>query len=145
MKKETATYALGCFWGPDDYFSKLPGVIKTTVGYTGSTNKNPTYNNLGDHTEAVEIEFNPDKISYEDLLEKFFMYHDPTFTQITQYRSTIFFHNNDQKRLAREAKKKSQEQHKGEILTSIETAGKFWPAEEYHQKYFQKHNISGVC
>ncbi|MCH7756772.1 peptide-methionine (S)-S-oxide reductase, partial [Patescibacteria group bacterium] len=107
---ETATFALGCFWGPDDYFSKLPGVVRTRVGYSGGSTENPTYTDLGDHTETIEIEFDPSIISYEELLNHFFKKHNAGIVQSTQYKSAIFTHNKKQYTLAE--KRKNQEQEK---------------------------------
>lgn len=136
--KEVATFALGCFWSPDDYFSKLEGIIKTTVGYAGGTTPNPSYYNLGDHTETVEIIFNPSKISYETLLDHFWKMHDPTIPQSKQYRSVIFVHNKKQREIAEKSLKKEQKKKIGKILTNIESAIQFYKAEKYHQKYYQK-------
>lgn len=140
MEKK-ATFALGCFWGPDDYFSRLQGVISTTAGYAGGDKASPTYEDLGDHTESVEIVFDPDVISYKELLEHFWKQHDATVEQKTQYMSAIFTHDKEQKQ---QAEKSKAEQTKGGILTKIVPAGKFYRAEEYHQKYYKKHKIIGM-
>ena len=134
---DIATFALGCFWSPDDYFSKLDGVIKTRVGYTGGTTLNPTYHNLGDHTETVEITFDPSKISYETLLDHFWKQHDPTIPQVKQYRSAIFTNDKNQKMIAGKSFI-NQQQTPGKILTTIETVSTFYEAEEYHQKMRKK-------
>jgi methionine-S-sulfoxide reductase len=138
---QKAYLALGCFWGPDEFFSKLKGVKKTLVGYSGGKKVDPTYHDLGDHSETIEIEFNPDEITYEEILEHFFKQHDPRSLKTTQYRSAIFFLDDQQKKAAEEAKKKMEESL-GQIKTAIEPFGKFYPAEEYHQKYLDK---SGSC
>ena len=135
---EKATFALGCFWGPDDYFSKLEGVISTRVGYTGGKKKNPTYESLGDHTESIEIVYNPTAISYSDLLEHFWNQHDPTEQQKTQYMSAIFPHNEKQQVLAENSLHEQQLKTSKSILTKIIPASTFYEAEEYHQKYFLK-------
>ncbi len=135
---QTATFALGCFWGPDDYFSKLKGVIKTRVGYAGGTKKNPSYYNLGDHTETIEITFDPKIISFEELLKHFWKEHDPTEQQVTQYKSAIFYQNEEQKKLAEKSKKEMEKKLGRKIVTEIKKAGTFYQAEEYHQKYLQK-------
>jgi methionine-S-sulfoxide reductase len=140
-----ALFGMGCFWGPDDFLSKLNGVIKTTVGYSGGKKENPTYHDLGNHTETVEIKFNPKIITYSKLLNYFFVKHDPSFETKTQYRSMVFYFNNDQKKLAQAALKKYNQENKIKAKTQIEKAGKFWSAEEYHQKYYQKNNVSGIC
>lgn len=135
---EIATFAMGCFWSPDDYFSKLDGVITTRVGYAGGTTPNPTYYNLGDHTETVEITFNPSKISYETLLDHFWKKHDSTIPQSKQYSSVIFVHNKKHREIAEKSLKQKQKKIIGKILTNIESAGPFYEAEKYHQKYYQK-------
>ncbi len=135
---QTATFALGCFWGPDDYFSKLKGVIKTRVGYSGGTKKNPSYYDLGDHTETVEITFDLKIISFEELLKHFWKEHDPTEQQVTQYKSAIFYQNDEQKKLAEKSKKEVEQKLGRKVATEILKAGTFHQAEEYHQKYLQK-------
>jgi methionine-S-sulfoxide reductase len=134
---QIATFALGCFWGPDDYFSKLKGVIKTRVGYAGGTKKNPSYHNLGDHTETVEITFDPKIISFEELLKHFWQQHDPTLQEVTQYKSVIFYQDEEQKKIAEKSKQEA-EKKLGKVATEIKKAGTFYEAEEYHQKYLQK-------
>jgi len=135
---QIATFALGCFWEPDDYFSKLKGVTKTRVGYSGGTKKNPSYYDLGDHTETIEITFDPKIISFEELLKHFWEEHDPTEQQVTQYKSAIFYQNKEQFVLAEKSKKEMEKKLGKEIVTDIEKAGTFYQAEEYHQKYLQK-------
>ena len=138
MKTETATLALGCFWEPDIYFSKLKGVVKTRVGYSGGKKKNPSYHNLDDHTETVEITFDPKIISFEKLLKHFWKEHDPTIQQATQYKSAIFYQNEEQKKIAEKSKKELEKNLGREVVTEINKVGVFYPAEEYHQKYLQK-------
>ena len=138
MKSETATFALGCFWQPEDYFRKMTGVTATTVGYSGGTTENPNYENLGDHTETVQIEFDPSLVSYKKLLDKFWKLHDPSVAQTKQYSSFIFTNSEDQ---AEEAKLSAEAYAKisGKILlTKILKTEKFYRAEEYHQKYLEK-------
>ena len=135
---QTATFALGCFWGPEDYFSKLKGVAKTVVGYAGGTKKNPSYYDLGDHTETIEITFDPKIISFEELLNHFWKEHDPTEQHVTQYKSAIFYQNKEQFVLAEKSKKEIEKKLGREVATDIEKAAIFYPAEEYHQKYLQK-------
>ena len=138
MKSKTATFALGCFWQPEDYFRKMPGVTATTVGYSGGTTENPNYENLGDHTETVQIGFDPALVSYKELLDKFWKLHDPSVTQTKQYGSFIFTNSEGQ---AEEAKLSAEAYAKisGKILlTKILNAKKFYRAEEYHQKYLEK-------
>ena len=148
-----ATFAAGCFWGVEDAFRQVKGVTSTTVGYTGGHAKNPTYKEVctdrTGHAEAVEIEFNPSEVSYRELLAVFFQSHDPTTLNRqgpdigTQYRSAIFFHDAEQEAAAREAKAGLEKAgvFKRPIVTQIIAAPDFYPAEEYHQKYFEKHGM----
>lgn len=142
MYKQTAYFGMGCFWEPDDYFSKLDGVLKTEVGYAGGEKKNPTYHDLGDNTETIKIIFDSEKISFEDLLEHFFKKHDPTLDQKTQYRTVIFYNDEKQEKIARDKIKKIGIKN---IKTSIEPIKNYTRAEEYHQKYLKKNNVKGVC
>jgi peptide methionine sulfoxide reductase msrA/msrB len=151
---EKAIFAGGCFWGVEYYFEHAPGVISTAVGYTGGNVDNPAYEQVcthkTGHAEAVEIEYDVAKTSYEELAKLFFEIHD--FTQLnrqgpdvgTQYRSEIFYLNEKQKetatRLVEELKKKGYD-----VKTQIVPAGKFWPAEEYHQDYYEKAGGSPYC
>ncbi len=151
-----ATFAAGCFWGVEKIFAALPGVAETSVGYTGGTKKNPTYEQgctgQTGHAEAIEIVYDPAKISYEELLTMFWQYHDPTTLNRqgndagTQYRSAIFVHDAAQKEAAERSKTALDEAHvfKQPIVTEITPAGEFWPAEEYHQDYLKK-NPNGYC
>lgn len=148
---ETATFAAGCFWGTEEFFRKIPGVIDTRVGYTGGSVANPKYEDTHDghtgHAEAVEIKFDPARVSYEKLLDQFFKMHDPTTLNRqgndvgSQYRSAIFVHGAEQMREAKAFKVKVEKSGawKGPITTEISEAKTFWPAEEYHQDYLQKH------
>jgi peptide-methionine (S)-S-oxide reductase len=149
----TATFAGGCFWCMEPPFDKLDGVISTTAGYTGGQKKNPTYEEVSSgttgHAESVQIVFDPAKISYAQLLDVFWHNVDPTtpnrqFCDVgLQYRTAIFYHNEEQKRLA-EASKRSLEQsgRLGKpIVTEIVPAGEFYQAEDYHQDYYQKNPI----
>jgi len=147
---EKATFAAGCFWGVEEAFGRVDGVIETTVGYIGGKLENPTYedvcSNTTGHAEAVEIKYDSDKVSYEDLLNIFWEIHDPTQVNRqgvdigSQYRSVIFYHNNKQKDIAEKSKKNldNSKKFKKPIATEIAEANKFYMAEEYHQKYFQK-------
>jgi len=145
---EKATFAAGCFWGVDAVFERTEGVEKTTVGYTGGKTKNPTYEQVctgkTGHAEAVQIIYNPKIITYEQLLETFWMIHDPTQKNRqgsdigTQYRSAIFYHNQEQKHMAEESKKQKEKYLEVKIQTEITLAKEFYPAEEYHQKYLKK-------
>jgi methionine-S-sulfoxide reductase len=148
-----ATFAGGCFWCMEPPFDKLDGVISTTSGYTGGMEANPTYKQVSagktGHTEAVEILYDPRKVSYRKLLEVFWMQINPTtpdrqFVDVgSQYRPGIFYHNDEQRRLAEESKKEMAESGRfdGPILTEITKAGDFWPAEDYHQDYYTKNPI----
>jgi methionine-S-sulfoxide reductase len=149
--EETATFSAGCFWGVQEFFRKLPGVKETRVGYTGGTTKNPSYEDVSTgmtgHAESIEIKFDPSVISYEKLLDLFFKLHDPTTLNRqgndtgSQYRSAIFYHSEEQKRIAENYKSKVEKSGawKAPIVTEIVTAGPFYPAEEYHQDYLEKH------
>ena len=154
-KKDIAIFAAGCFWGVQDYFDKVPGVNKTTVGYTGGHTDHPTYEQVCSHktghAEATEIEFDPDKASFELLARHFFKMHDPT--QINRqgpdigdnYRSAIFYTSEGQHKTADSLKHELD--RSGEfskpIATEITAATHFWPAEEYHQKYTEKTGFGG--
>ena len=152
---EKATFAAGCFWGVDMIFRKIDGVLSTMVGYTGGHTQNPTYDQVCSgttgHAESVEIVFDPDKVSYEKLLNIFWDNHNPTTLNRqgpdvgSQYRSAVFYHNDRQKELALSIKEKLQKsgQFKSEIVTEIVIANTFYKAEEYHQQYLEKREIGG--
>lgn len=154
---EKATLAGGCFWGVEEIIRQLPGVKSTIVGYTGGKVDNPTYSlvKLGTsgHAEAVEIEFDPKILSYEDLLGFFFRLHDPTTLNQqgndkgTQYRSVIFYHSPEQKEKALKVieKVKASKKWKNPVVTTLEPMGKFYKAEEYHQKYLLKNPGGYTC
>lgn len=154
---QKATFAMGCFWEPDDFFRKVPGVEGTSAGYTGGTKEHPTYEEVctgaTGHAEAVEITFDPTKISYEQLLDLFWKNHNPTTSNRqgpdigAQYRSAVFFHTLEQDRLARNSKEAMSKNGRfgDPIVTEVLPANTFWPAEEYHQQYFKKNNITGTC
>ena|ERR1700730_3917162 len=148
-----ATFAAGCFWGVEDTFRQLGGVTSTTVGYTGGTKRNPSYEDVctgrTGHAEAVEVEFNPALVSYRELLAAFFESHDPTTPNRqgpdvgTQYRSAIFFQDAEQETAALEARdalEKAGRFH-GAIVTEISPRSEFYRAEEYHQQYFEKRGL----
>lgn len=149
---EKATFAAGCFWGVEEFFRQVKGVVEVQVGYTGGTVKNPTYEMVctgtTGHAEAVELLFDPNRVSYEELLDRFWGMHDPTSWHRqgpdvgSQYRSAIFTHSNRQMQIA-QASKEAQERSKP-IVTEITPAGPFYRAEEYHQRYFEK-NGGGSC
>jgi len=150
---EQATFAGGCFWCMEPPFEKLPGVVSVTAGYTGGTKKNPTYEEVSSgrtgHAEAVEVVYDPSKVAYEQLLEVFWRNIDPTqaYGQFadrgTQYRTAIFYHAEEQKRLAEASKDQLEQSGKFDkpIVTEIAPASTFYPAEEYHQDYYKKHSI----
>jgi peptide-methionine (S)-S-oxide reductase len=145
---EKATFGAGCFWGVEEAFRTMKGVVKTRVGYTGGNLKEPSYEDVctdkTGHAEAVQLEFEPKQVSYEQLLDKFWSIHDPTQMNRqgpdigTQYRSVIFYHNEMQKKQALKSKEKEQEKCSKKIVTAIEPASEFYEAEEYHQKYLMK-------
>ncbi len=156
-KRETATVAGGCFWGMEEIIRKIPGVIETKVGYTGGTTKNPTYKQVctgaTGHAEAVEIIFDPEKITYEKVLDFFFRMHDPTTLNRqhndrgTQYRSAIFYHSEEQKKTAEKMKERENKfgHWKDPVVTEITKATEFYPAEDYHQKYLVKNPGGYTC
>lgn len=131
---ETATFALGCFWSPDALFGGLQGVIRTRVGYAGGNKLNPTYRDLGSHSETVQIDYKPDKISYNELLEIFWKNHNPRSKQKTQYASKIFYQSKEEKEKAQSSLEEEDENN--QINTEIQELDKFWIAEDYHQKYY---------
>lgn len=152
MKTDKATFAAGCFWGVEAVFRQINGVISTQVGYTGGAMDNPTYEDVctdeTGHAEAVEITYDPDKVSYEKLLDVFWNNHNPTQSNRqgpdvgTQYRSAIFYHNEKQKKASQKSLKEQQKKYKDKIATEIKSSSKFYKAEEYHQQYLEKRGLS---
>ncbi len=154
MKTGKALLAAGCFWGVQFYFDQIPGVMRTTVGYTGGRIENPTYDEVCTHTtghaEALLIEFDPDQVTYDELLQHFFRMHDPT--QLNRqgpdvgdsYRTAIFYFDDAQKQVAEKARKTAGEHTKQPIVTEITPAGSFYEAEPYHQKFSERTGI-GMC
>jgi peptide-methionine (S)-S-oxide reductase len=150
---QKATFAAGCFWCTEEAFEKVPGVLSAVSGYIGGKTRNPTYEQVSSgstgHAEAVQVTFDPSKVSYEKLLDTFWLNHDPTVIDRqfcdagSQYRPAIFVYNDEQKRLAEASKTKWEKQKpfKQPILTPIVQAGEFWPAEEYHQDYYKKNSV----
>ena len=150
---ERATFAGGCFWCMEPPFDALPGVTSVTSGYTGGHKKDPTYEEVSaggtGHAESIQVVYDPEKISYAKLLEVFWRNIDPTtkdrqFCDLgNQYRSAIFYHDPTQKQLAEESKRalEKEERFQGKIVTEIVPASEFYPAEEYHQKYYFKNPI----
>ena len=148
-----ATFAAGCFWCTEEAMDKVPGVVSTTSGYMGGMRMNPTYQEVSTgttgHTEVVQVVYDPKKVSYERLLQQFWLNHDPTVIDRqfcdagSQYRPSIFWHTEEQKRLAEDSKAKWQKEKpfKQPIVTPIEKAAQFWPAEDYHQDYYMKNPV----
>ncbi len=156
-KKETATFAGGCFWGVEEIIRAIPGVLATTVGYTGGQTANPTYPEVKKgttgHAEAIQIIFDPEKTSYEVLLNYFFRLHDPTTKNRqggdvgSQYRSAIFWHTLEQKSLSEKVIQELEISKKWPkpIVTEVVQACDFFPAEDYHQDYLQKNPGGYTC
>jgi len=153
--RQTAIFAAGCFWGVQYYFDQVPGVLSTQAGYIGGDVVNPTYEQVCMHTtghaEAVKIDYDSEKISYETLLRQFFRMHDPTQLNRQgpdigdQYRSAIFFLDSEQKSQAESLiAELNKSKYDGKIVTSLEKATKFWPAEDYHQKFTERTG-RGMC
>ncbi len=152
---ETATFGAGCFWGVESAFQQIPGVTATAVGYMGGQVAHPTYRQVctdrTGHVEVCQVTFDPTQVSYERLVEIFFRIHDPTQLNRQgpdighQYRSVIFVHHDTQEQTAREVKMREERsgRHQRPVVTAIEPAGAFWRAEEYHQRYFEKHGLAG--
>ena len=153
QKLEKATFAAGCFWCTEEAFEKVPGVVSAVSGYTGGRVKNPSYEQVSSgrtgHTEAVEVTYDPAKVSYEKLLDTFWLNHDPTVKDRqfcdsgSQYRPEIFYHSQEQKRLAEASKAKWEQAKpfKQPLLTPITQASDFYPAEDYHQDYYKKNPV----
>jgi peptide-methionine (S)-S-oxide reductase len=151
---EKATFAAGCFWGVEQYFRQIPGVQDAAVGYTGGSKPSPTYEDVctdrTGHAEALEITFDPAKVSYEELLDHFWKMHDPTTLNRqgpdvgTQYRSAIFYHSPEQKAAAEASKQRVAAQFKRPVVTEVVPAAPFYRAEEYHQRYLEKRGL-GAC
>ncbi len=145
---EIAVLALGCFWGPEIKFSKIEGIIKTEVGYCGGNSSTTTYKDVcaGDtnHAEVVKLDFDEKIITYEKILKTFFQIHDPTTLNSqgpdfgTQYRSEIFYLNDNQKKIAEKVLNDTNERFSGKVVTKISLLKNYCPAEEYHQKYLEK-------
>ena len=145
---EKAMFGAGCFWGVEARFGEIPGVLETAVGYSGGHMPNPTYRDVctdeTGHAEVVELEFDPSKVAYDELVRQFFLLHDPTQLNRqgpdwgTQYRSAIFYYSPEQKAAAERVKQEMQKQIRGTIVTVIEPAQPFYRAEEYQQKYLEK-------
>jgi peptide-methionine (S)-S-oxide reductase len=154
---DTATYGAGCFWCVEAVFQRLSGVLSVTSGYSGGDMQNPTYEDVctGEtgHAEVCQIVYDPKRISYEELLEVFWSSHDPTSLNQqgadvgTQYRSAIFYHNERQKEIAEQYKKKLNDEHVfgQNVVTEIAPFGKFYPADKYHQNYYNQNTDKPYC
>jgi peptide-methionine (S)-S-oxide reductase len=146
--EKKATFGAGCFWGVEAAFRQVEGVTATAVGYEGGTVENPTYKDVCSHTtghaEVVEVTFDPERVPYEELLDVFWRAHDPTqlnrqgWDVGDQYRSVIFFHDEEQKEAALRSKAQEQAGHRQPVVTLVEPAQTFYRAEEYHQRYLEK-------
>lgn len=151
---EQGIFAAGCFWGVEALFREIKGVVDVESGYTGGTTEMPTYEQVctgtTGHAEAVRVTYNPQVVSYETLLRKFYTMHDPTQVNRqgpdigTQYRSAIFYMSPEQQDLAEQLKHEFQPKYQNAIATEIAPASTFYPAEEYHQRYFEK-NPTATC
>lgn len=147
-----ATFGAGCFWGVEAAFRGVPGVVDAPVGYSGGTVAEPSYEQVctgrTGHAEVVEVEYDPEKVGYDELLDVFWRNHDPTQKDRqgpdfgTQYRSAIFYHDDDQRRRAEASRERDQSSRRRAVVTEITSAGPFYRAEEYHQRYFQKKGVS---
>ena len=145
---ERATFGAGCFWGVEAAFRQIPGVVEVTSGYSGGTRPEPSYEDVCSgatgHAEVVDVEFDPDRVSYGELLERFWEIHDPTTPNRqgpdvgTQYRSAIFFHTPEQEAAAIKSREEAQSRFDREIVTEIAPASEFWRAEDYHQRYYER-------
>jgi peptide-methionine (S)-S-oxide reductase len=150
---EKATFAAGCFWKPEMFYREMDGVVDTAVGYEGGHVENPSYEQVctgtTGHAEVVQVEFDPEKVSYETLVDKFWEIHDPTQVNRQgpdigdQYRTAIFTHSDEQVEAARRSLEREQANHRKEIATLVEPATGFWKAEEYHQCYLEKRGTGG--
>ncbi|MGE5179052.1 MAG: peptide-methionine (S)-S-oxide reductase MsrA [Bacteroidota bacterium] len=152
-----ATFAAGCFWGVESTFRAVPGVVDVAVGYTGGRTEHPSYEQVctgrTGHAEAVDVTYDPSRVTYEDLLAVFFENHDPTTPNRQgpdvgeQYRSAIFVHSPEQETAARDriATLTAEKRFRRPIVTEIAPAGPFWRGEEYHQRYFEKRGIAPTC
>lgn len=152
---ETATLAGGCFWGVEELVRKLPGVVDTTVGYAGGKLDNPQYEDVktgrSGHAESLQIVFDPAKITFDEILDFFFRLHDPTSANRqgndigTQYRSAIFYHDETQRDAAERAKQRAQPKWPRPIVTEVVPFTNFYPAEDFHQDYLQRHPHGYTC
>lgn len=155
MGEERATFGAGCFWGVEYVFRRVPGVIQAVSGYSGGHVENPTYRQVCSdttgHAEVVQVSFDPEQVSYDQLLEVFWAMHDPTQVDRqgpdigSQYRSAIFTHSDEQRVAAERSKARAQVRFDQPIATQIEPFEAFWPAEDYHQEYYEKNGKEPYC
>ena len=155
MTTQTVTFGAGCFWGVEYVFERVPGVLETEVGYAGGHTENPTYRDVCSHgtghAEVLRVEFDPSVVSFDQLLEVFWAMHDPTQVNRQgpdvgdQYRSAIFTSSDDQQRAAEASRDAAQAKFDRPIATEIAPAGPFWPAEDYHQRYYDKNGHEPYC
>ncbi len=155
MTYEQATFGAGCFWGVEYVFRRVPGVVDVQVGYTGGHTESPTYREVCSHTtghaEVAQVRFDPERVGYEQLLEVFWAMHDPTQVDRQgpdigdQYRSVIFTHSDEQRAAAEASRERVQERFPRPIATEIEPLERFWPAEDYHQAYYEKNGKTPYC
>ncbi|CAG9862587.1 unnamed protein product [Phyllotreta striolata] len=139
-----ATFGMGCFWANDALYGAQRGVLRTRVGYSGGTKENPAYKSLGDHTEVIEIDYDPKTVNYEELLDLFYAHHEYGLTTKVkrQYMSLILYHDEEQKLAAENSIKSEEQKRNTKLITEVAPAGKFYPAESYHQKYrLQRHSF----
>jgi peptide-methionine (S)-S-oxide reductase len=152
MASEKATFGAGCFWQVEVEFRNTPGVLDAVVGYAGGAMENPSYEQVctdrTGHAEVVEVTFDPERVSYEQLLETFWSLHDPTQVNRqgpdvgSQYRSAIFFHTPEQEQVALASREQAQSRFQRPIVTEITPAQTFYPAEDYHQRYLEKRGLA---
>jgi peptide-methionine (S)-S-oxide reductase len=155
MSTETATFGAGCFWGVEYVYERVPGVVETEVGYAGGHTENPTYRDVCSHgtghAEVLRVRFDPALVGFEQLLEVFWAMHDPTQVNRQgpdvgdQYRSAIFTHADEQRKLAEASREAAQARFDRPIATEITPAGPFYPAEDYHQRYYDKNGHTPYC
>jgi len=148
---QKALFGAGCFWGVEEHFRKINGVTETLVGYSGGNTENPTYESVcyanTNHAEVLFVNFDEEKISYEDLIQEFWKCHDPTTLNRQgpdfgkQYRSVIYYYNDEQKNIALKSRENNQENFNNRIVTEITKADTFYKAEDYHQKYIKKREL----
>jgi peptide-methionine (S)-S-oxide reductase len=155
VRHDLATFGGGCFWCIEAVLQRIEGVLSVTSGYAGGTTPNPTYEEVctGEtgHAEAVQVAFDPSFISFEEILDIFWQAHDPTTLNRqgpdtgTQYRSVIFYADEEQRKIAEASKKKAQGRFKSPIVTQLVALDAFWKAEDYHQNYYNTHGAEGYC